>query len=449
MVNSNTITYGKTIELRKYFQDYLDRDYIELEENFHTEILSSEKMKQHGLILAKSHKLMIKNSSDRMLERLDNNEKVLLEVRKLLVECIRSENPITPAAEWLLDNFYLIEEQVVIARKHLPKGYSEGLPYLVNGSSAGMPRVYDIVSEMISHSDGRIDIRGLEEFINSYQKNSLLSLGELWAVPIMLRLSVLENLRRVSILIAIEMLDHTLADYWSKRIIETVKTESENLILTIGELARSKPVLTKSFVSQFVKHLNGKGSTIALALNWMEQQLSRIGLESNQLVHQDNQNQARDQVSVSNSIKTLRLLGATDWRNFVETLSEVDRILRSDPTGIYPLMDFSTRDQYRHAIESISKKSEHSESEIANIVISLILTNQQENRIKSTTDSNIKKGHVGYYLIDKGKKQTEKIAKINNTFLQKMSNLHKKFSLIIYLSFIFLLTSSLSLIMVG
>jgi len=449
MVNSNTISYGKTIELRNYFQEDLDKDFIELEETFHTEILSSEKMKQHGLILSKSHNLMKKNSSDRMLERLDNNEKVLLEVRKLLVDCIRSEYPITPAAEWLLDNFYLIEEQVVIARKHLPKGYSEGLPYLINGSSAGMPRVYDIVSEMISHSDGRIDIRGLEEFISSYQKNSLLSLGELWAVPIMLRLSVLENLRRVSILIAIEMLDHNLADYWSKRIIETVKTESENLILTIGELARSKPVLTKSFVSQFVKHLNGKGSTIALALNWMEQQLSRLGLESNQLVHQDNQNQARDQVSISNSIKTLRLLGATDWRNFVETLSDVEKILRSDPTGIYPLMDFATRDQYRHAIESISKKSNHSESEIAKIAISLILSKLKDNRSNSIGNSSNKKCHIGYYLIDKGKKQTEKIAKINNNFLQKLSYLHNKFSLTIYLSLIFFLTSIVSLIMVG
>jgi cyclic beta-1,2-glucan synthetase len=446
VINSNE--YIKNLDVRNHFQEDFDQYTMDLEDSFRSELFSSEKMNQHGSILAKSHKRMDKNSSDRMLERLDNNEKILLEVRKLLVDNIRSEKAITPSAEWLLDNFYLVEEQVVIARKHLPKGYSEGLPYLVNGSSSGMPRVYDIVSEMIAHSDGRIDISSLENFITSYQKFSLLSLGELWAVPIMLRLSVLENLRRVSVRIALEMLDHNLADYWSERIIETVRNESENLILTIGDLARSKPLLTNSFVSQFVKHLNGKGATIALALNWMEQQLSRNGLASNQLVQQDNQKQAGDQVSVSNSIKTLRLLGATDWRDFVEKLSDVERILREDQSGIYPLMDFATRDKYRHAIEEISKDSFHTESEVAEIAMSFVQNNKDPKEIETCEQETGKENHVGYYLIDRGKKKTEALAKISKSFYKEISNLSRRFSLFVYLSSILLLTSSIVFAMV-
>src|SRR5690606_31845139 len=106
---------------------------------FRSELYSLDQMDMHGVVLARSHKLLHKSSSDTLLKRLDNNEKTLLEVRNLLVESIRDGKLITPAAEWLLDNFYLIEEQVVIARKHFPKGYSQGLPHLSSGSSEGLP----------------------------------------------------------------------------------------------------------------------------------------------------------------------------------------------------------------------------------------------------------------------------------------------------------------------
>src|SRR4029078_11510691 len=115
--------------------------------------------------------------NDKLLKRLENNEKTLLEVRNLLVESIRTNKTITPASEWLLDNFYLIEEQIVIARKHLPKGYSEALPCLAEGMSKGMPRVYDIVLEIIAHSDGRVDVNSLTSFIANYQKETILTLG--------------------------------------------------------------------------------------------------------------------------------------------------------------------------------------------------------------------------------------------------------------------------------
>ena len=134
------------------------------EEPFRSELYSSDQMDRHGKVVAASHKLQKGQPFDKLLKRLDDNEKTLLEVRNLLVESIRSGKTITPGAEWLLDNFYLVEEQIVIARKHLPKGYSEALPYLAEGISAGMPRVYDIVLEIISHSDGRVDVNSLSSF---------------------------------------------------------------------------------------------------------------------------------------------------------------------------------------------------------------------------------------------------------------------------------------------
>src|SRR5215203_2879635 len=418
-----------------------DSDVRKYEEPFRSELYSSDQMDRHGKTVARSHRLQKHRSNEKLLKRLESNEKTLLEVRNLLVESIRTGKTITPASEWLLDNFYLIEEQIVIARKHLPKGYSEALPYLASGVSEGLPRVYDIVLEIISHSDGRVDVSSLTSFIANYQAVSVLTLGELWAIPIMLRLAVIENLRRIAGKIALDVIDHNLADHWADKMVGTVKENPANLILVIADMARTKPVLDSHFVACFTRKLQGNGPALALPLNWMEQQLSGMGINSNDLVLQENQKQAIDQVSVRNSIGTLRFIGATDWREFVETLSSVEQVLRQDITGTYPLMDFATRDRYRHVVERISKSCDLSESEVAQKVLELTKENQNG-------DPHYKrKQHVGYYLVDKGLKQAEKTTCMRYTLRQKLNNVSGKMPVFLYLFSIFFLTILLSLVL--
>ncbi len=419
--------------LRAYFYGGGNRHYNN-EEPFRSELYSSDMLNLHGEVVARSHKLLKGKSPDQLLKRLDDNEETLLEVRKLLVESIREDKILAPAAEWLLDNFYLIEEQFVIARKHLPQGYSEGLPCLAEGNSAGLPRVYDIVLEIISHSDGRVDVKSLSGFISAYQKNTILTHGELWAIPIMLRLAVIENLRRVSGKIALHMIDQNLADYWTDRITTTVKEHPGDLILTIADMARSKPVLSGPFVAGFTRKLQSTGPASSLPLSWLEQQLRGIELSSEDLVREENQKQAADQVSVRNSIGTLRFLSATDWREFVESLNSIEQIFRQDLTGIYPLMDFDTRDKYRHVVEGIAKASLLSETEVAKKVLELA-TNHIELNLASKRED-----HIGYYLIDKGLAQTQKTVGIHRTFRQKVSRLSAGMPVFIYLFSILLLT---------
>jgi hypothetical protein len=402
---------------------------------FRSELYSSEQMNQHGEVLSRAHKLLKYKTSDQLLRKLFENEKTLLEVRKLLVENIRAgKTAVTPAAEWLLDNFYLIEEQVVIARKHLPKGYSEDLPYLANGASAGMPRVYDIVLEIISHSDGRVDIKSLTSFIDSYQKHNILTLGELWAIPIMLRLAVIENLRRIAVSIAVDLIDQNLADYWADKMIATLEKDPGSLILVVADMARTKPVLEGPFVAAFTRKLQGKGPALALPLGWVEQQLSGTGLSSSDLVRQENHKQAADQVSVRNSIGTLRFLGAMDWQEFVETLSYVEQTLRQDKSGTYAKMDFATRDRYRHVVETIAKLSPFTEYEIASKVTQLA------NQHSGDDPESKRKEHVGYYLIDKGVKLTESEAKVRFSLKQKVNNLFRSIPVFFYIFSIVLLT---------
>ena len=219
-------------------------------------------------------------------------------------------------------------------------------------------------------TDGSI-LESLSSFVAAYQTVTVLKLGELWAIPIMLRLALIENLRRVGARIAADRIDRNRADYWADQMTETAEKDPKNLILVIADMARSSPPLVSSFVAELARRLQGQSPALALPLTWIEQRLSESGLTIEQLVQSENQQQAADQVSMSNSIGSLRFLGAMDWREFVETMSVVDRTLREDPGGVYDKMDFATRDRYRHVVEKIAKSSRLSESEVAREAIQL------------------------------------------------------------------------------
>ncbi|MEK7742456.1 MAG: cyclic beta 1-2 glucan synthetase, partial [Nitrospirota bacterium] len=282
--------------------------FADTEPPLRSELFSSDQMEQHGKTLAGLHKLGIGRARDRLLTRLADNEGVLLGVRNLLTEAIKANRRITPAGEWLLDNFYLMEEQIRTARRHLPKGYSRELPRLLNGPSTRLPRVYDIALEIISHGDGRIDPESLSSFVAAYQTVTSLKLGELWAIPIMLRLALIENLRRVGARIATDRNNRNLADYWADQMTEIAGKDPKSLILVIADMARSDPPMVSSFVAELTRRLQGQGPALALPLTWIEQRLSESGLTIKQLVQSENQKQAADQVSMSNSIGSLRFL---------------------------------------------------------------------------------------------------------------------------------------------
>src|SRR3989304_4650281 len=303
----------------------LAQQYAGDEPPLRSELFSSDQMEQHGRTLAGSHKVSLTRAPDQLLTRLAENEGVLIGACNLLTAAVKANRRIAPAGEWLLDNFYLIEEQIRTARRHLPKGYSRGLPRLLNGPSAGLPRVYDIALETISHGDGRVDPESLSSFVAAYQTVTALTLGELWAIPIMLRLALIENLRRVGARLAADRNDQNIADYWADQMTETAEKDPQSLILVIADMARSKPPMGSSFIVDTTRRLQGQGPALAMPLTWIEQRLSESGLTIRQLVQSENQKQAADQVSMSNSISSLRFLGAMDWRAFVETMSEVER----------------------------------------------------------------------------------------------------------------------------
>ena len=399
------------------------------------ELLSASQMEQNGKILARAHLLSSGPHHDRLLGRLTVNERVLLDVHTLLTEDVRADHRITPAGEWLLDNFYLIEEQIRTARRHLPKSYNRELPHLMNGPEGGFPRVYTIALEIISHGDGRVDPENLLSFVAAYQSVAILKLGELWAIPIMVRLALIENLRRVAARIAAGRLNRNLAGRWADQMLEIAAGDPKSLILAVADMARSTPPMVSSFVAELARRLQGQGPALTLPLTWIEQRLSENGMTIEQMVGLENQQQAADQVSVSNSIGSLRFLGTMDWRTFVETLSMVNQTLAEDPGGIYSSMDFASRDSYRHAVERIAGNCAHAECAVASSAIHLA----REAAARTSADDPA--AHVGFYLVDDGLTQLEHMVGARCTTAEALRKTCLRFPLLLYGGAIVLMTS--------
>ena len=369
------------------------------------ELFSADQMEHFGKVLASEHSLSKARTRDRLLTRLDENEHVLISGCELLAEAVKARSRIAPAGEWLLDNFYMIEEQIRTAKRHFPKNYSRELPRLGAGRSAGLPRVYDLALAAIAHGDGRIDAEILSRFVAAYQTVTPLTLGELWAIPIMLRLALIENLRRVSLRITNARSYLNQAREWASQMVEVAESDPKNLIVVIADMARSNPPMVSAFIAELVRRLQGHGPALALPLTWIEQRLAEESMTIEQMVQAETQQQAVDQVSISNSIGSLRFLGAYDWRVFVETMSIVEQILLEDRGDVYRHMDFATRDEYRHVIDRLAKRSKISEAGIARVAIELA---QHAGDTESQPGIHAYRGHVGYYLVDRGLPQLER-----------------------------------------
>jgi cyclic beta-1,2-glucan synthetase len=396
------------------------------EQPLREELFSLSQLEDHAKSLtgwqAATGRRRFSRAPERLLARLSANEKILRDAYDLVAEGVKGGRRITPAAEWFLDNYHLIEEQIRTARRHLPRGYNRELPRLTDGPFAGYPRVYSIALELISHADGRVDSPSLRAFVASYQSANPLRLGELWAIPIMLRLALLENLRRGAARVMAGRRERERAGYWVERMLEIAAKEPAKVVLVLAEMVKEDPSLTNAFASEFASRLQGQSPALVVVTTWFEQRLAEQAQTFETVFQQASQSQAADQVSIGNSIGSLRFLGATDWREFVEANSLVERELGADPAGVYPRMDFATRDRYRHAVEDLARRSDLSEQEVARRAVGLARDQTGEGRA----------GHVGYFLVDRGRKALERQARMRVTPGMRLRQACNRFPLTLY-----------------
>jgi cyclic beta-1,2-glucan synthetase len=404
------------------------------------ELFNLDQLRAHASDLAGRHKVVESRGPSKLHRRLAENESVLVDAYELTASAAASGRRVNLAVEWLLDNFYLIKEQIIMARRHLPRAYSQQLPRLENGPRAGYPRVYDIAMELITHTDGRVDEENLGAFVSAYQSVAPLRLGELWAVPIMLRLALIENIRLVAAHLAGRRRQREAAAGWADRMLAMAENDPRHLPDLLAEMARSNPPFTSPFVQEFCGKLQGQSSALAFVLGWVEHRLSEEGLSMEHLLRADSQSLAADQVSIGNSIASLRFLGAIEWRVFIEKMSLTEQVLRRDPAGVYADMTFETRDRYRHCIEELAHHSRSTEQEVAGAAIQMAAAAVDHVGSKSRT------AHVGFYLIDKGRPALERAIQARRSIKQLIARAARRFSLFCYLTPILVLTVGTSVL---
>ena len=410
-----------------------EREHVPLR----SEIFSVERLEQYAQTLASEHKTAIRKGKSLLLPRLEDNARRLESVYRTLVEALSEGRAISPAAEWLVDNYHIVEEQLREIRQDLPKGYYQELPKLAAGPLKDYPRIYAVALALISHTDSRLDTNTLRRFIAAYQTISALSIGELWAVAITLRLALVENLRRLAIAVVRARAQRDEADRLADKLLELASRQPTAIMTLVHERLGKHEKLPQALVVQLVQRLREQHPSVMPVMDWIEKQLATPGTNIEQVIHSEHQRQAAAQVTVGNIITSMRLLSTLDWRDFFEKVSLIDPLLGSDPAGAYSQMEFASRDRYRHVIERISKRTRSSEIEIAKTVVDLASKNDTGPQT-----------HVGYYLVDDGLPQLESIFKYEPRVLERVRRFFLRNATPCYLGMLaFLIVLVLSLIL--
>ncbi|MGR9108018.1 MAG: glucoamylase family protein, partial [Gammaproteobacteria bacterium] len=386
-------------ELRKQGRnDWLGGSEVD-DRPIRSELFSAERLEQHARTLAEAQKVRRGYEGHKLMPRVRENARLLSDSYQAIARAVAEARAITPSAEWLLDNFHVVEEQVHDITDHLPESYYRELPKLAGGFLAGYPRVYGIAWALVAHTDSRFAPEPLTRFVRSYQRIRPLTLGELWAIPITLRVVMVENLRRLAIVILSSQNGRLLADEFVDQI-ENFAARVDQSFPPLAEAVLPAAPLRQSYVVQIIQRLHQPHPGAAPSLDFLNEWLAEQGLTLDEVVHREHADQTAANLTVRNAITSMRAISAFDWPKFVEEVSLVDECLRAHPG--YGAMDFLTRDRYRHAIEELAKRSPSSELEIARKVMDRV------NSVVANADPDERRKESGYYLIGGGRAEIEK-----------------------------------------
>lgn len=356
--------------------------------------LAQDSLIKHTVSLAK--KLSIseaENTGEPLLERLLNSKKRFEKVYNNLQYAIHLDQSTTLSSEWLLDNAYVIQAQIEDIQFNLPRRFYKELPVVNKGNLKGLPLVYTLAVEMVATTDGRLDEETIKVFLDAYQSVLPLTIGELWAVPLLIRLRLIECLENLALKVLRRQRDTQEADFWANRILYAVRRQPDKLYFFLAELSKEKPYPSSHFAERLIDHLSDEKEALVPVQAWLSH---RMGDDISTVILREQRQQMMEQISLSNAIMSLQRLARLDWREVFEAESEVDKIFAQEASGQYWQLSFDTRDQYRHELEKIAKRTKVPETVLASIAVEL-----------TKTGSRNYDRHIGYYLIDNGRKAFE------------------------------------------
>ncbi len=325
------------------------------------ELFGAERLEQHAESLAAAQRTTPSPAAVQPLTtRLRDNSRVLLDAYRAIGKGITEGSALTPAAEWLVDNYHVVEDQIRTISDDLPPGYYRQLPKLAGGPLAGYPRVFGVVWAFVAHTDSRFDAQLLCRFVRAYQRVQPLTIGELWAIAITLRIVLVENLRRAAERIVHNRTERQRADELADRLLGVHGFAAEPLLKVLQ--AWHDVPLPGTLAVQLLHRLRDQDPTATPALAWLENRLSTAGTTADAIVFDEHHRQGASSVTVRNVITSMRAISAVDWADLFESVSLVDEALSGG--GAFQQMDFPTRDLYRRAIEELARGTHCTEIEI-------------------------------------------------------------------------------------
>ncbi len=390
------------------------------------DVLSAEQLRDLASELGARHAKTQKGDGAFLLGRLRENRKIIARVAAGLTEAARLDQAVSLSAEWLLDNNYVVQGQIKDVERNLTPKFLRELPAAATGKYTQVPRIYLLASELVAATDGRFDREILMSFVHHYQVGgSNLSTGELWALPLMLRLAIIENLRRLTAQADRRQRERERSDFWANRLLAAAFREPDQILPLLAELSNEQKKIAPHFADRLVSHLFDEEAALGPVRSWLERKMSAPLAE---LTSREQRRQATDAVSIGNAITTMRFLANLDWRECFEQLSLVDAILAQDPAGVYRSMDFATRDRYRNKIEKLARHSELGEITISQRVVQKAALAARD-RVQRAAPAHGERehetliyqpvSHVGYYLIDDGRVPFELSINFRNTIAGK------------------------------
>ncbi|MCL4745020.1 MAG: phosphorylase [Burkholderiaceae bacterium] len=425
-------------------------DFTDFEEPIRDELFSAERLEQHAQSLAGAQAVTQDPADERALvPRVRENGRVLHEAHKLIGNAVRQRLAITPAAEWLLDNFHVVEDQLRDIRQHLPAGYYKKLPKLAQGPLRGYPQVYGLAWAIVAHTDSRFDPVWLVRFVRAYQRVQPLTIGELWAVPISLRIVMVENLRRLAVRIVGSQMARQEADRFVDELLPDMGTRPADLIEGAMR-SLSSPTLWPAFAAQLVQRLRYQGTSTTALLEWLNREPATQGGSTDDIIQTQHDGHATANLTVRNLITSMRAIAAFDWRSFFEEVSLVDATLRQHDGFV--AMDFTTRDRYRHAIEDLARGSPYSEIDVAAAVIARSQPIQPDARAGrgdgSAVQDRAERGPApdpraqdpGFHLIAEGRQALERELGYRSSLRERCVRVSRTHATALYLGAILVLT---------
>lgn len=377
-------------------------------------VLDRNQLENYLEKMASDHVLQNKSSKDTYpIPKLKENFEAILEVYNLLNEHIKLGLPIHPAGEWLLDNFYMIEETYKMIIKELTLSKYTKFLGLSNGVNKGFARIYVLAFEIVAYTDSKIDTKTLTSLLYSYQKKKTLSMDEIWNIGIFIQIALIQNIKDICEKIYYSQMQKYRVENILERLVENKETLKYKNLSAYKQRVKGYGEMKYPFIEYMSYRLKKYGKSAYSYINALEEQVNKMGTTIDEVIRKEHFDMALKKVTMANAITSIKELLRMDFMHIFQNINGVEEVLKKDPAKVYSKMDYKTKEYYRNRIKEISGKTKISEIYIARKCLELC---SREGLTKKQT-------HVGYYLIDNG--EDELLSNITGTKHNKISKTKK------------------------